>query len=770
MSTFLPNSRNFSINGGQFIHVGRDQHNHYNNASASSADGQMVITQGTSSTTMTVHVGGDQINHIVQQEVKEHTVFDDAFEEDFRRCTGVLNSQVAQVYAIDIGTVPSLLLRNELVPYAHFADDLDLLGLWFISGLSGKWCCHTTELWIDSARGIICHGPAGPHSEIRGWEVGKRAQDVPSTTDLLQEDVFLRFLASKKSKELEESFISRISLYRTVRNLVPGLVNLNVVQVFSNVNNAPIAIAHQTWDDCSNPPLLDQTLLENGLMRFRLSEGEQLELGTGIKTGKSETRAWLSQAWSIFYALGITLDDNLGDFQLTQLADASLEGSLSRSRAKRQRRLEQPIYLFVHPLPSNLPFNDEGEFKCRTRSLHYWSFREDGESPLSPKTCRYFGLPTTLYLFCYIESTSWTDDCYRIVHRYQLLRGFDPTTTDFARHIGHGDIVFQPVNDSIRLKELHEEQVAGLTELRINSNSEDVYNSDDYSLAADFYTDPEDGIYTNSAHTSGIQERKDPHEDPLASSDIRIQDLAVSTTKKLTMKTNHGAGKRQTAGAGFEGEFEGIERSEQHMDQVLECTTLSTLIAERPCLPSTSVMNPSSDDTSLGIMLPTPSFPAQPTRWLATSHSETYKDGGAHPTSTHIDPSTYPVGSDTTISINDTPQNARRSTNNHGHYDDLASNTGSAASYPPASAIQAFAYSANMVDPTNRDGSLTHHRNGGPPASAFQQRWVPRSFVPNVSCIIRPASGLVPTTPSSGSQSRSPIGNAGDRDGNEDLD
>ncbi|KAJ8088737.1 hypothetical protein PM082_013980 [Marasmius tenuissimus] len=187
MSTFFPDSQNFCINGGQFSHVGGDQHNHYGHASTS-MDGHVVLTQGSSSTMMTVH---------------EHTVFDDfrnlkrgdfarvrdigvnqypricqctefmdlvregwkceacccrkadmvfclaevdgspgrvyttvsyngpearmAFKTDLQMYSGLLTSQVAQVYAIDIGTVPSLLLRNELVPYAHFAQNVDFL-------------------------------------------------------------------------------------------------------------------------------------------------------------------------------------------------------------------------------------------------------------------------------------------------------------------------------------------------------------------------------------------------------------------------------------------------------------------------------------------------------------------------------------------------------------------------------------------------------------------------------------------------------------------
>ncbi|KAK1224352.1 hypothetical protein PQX77_012736 [Marasmius sp. AFHP31] len=175
---------------------------------------------------MTVHVNGDQINQIVQQKEKERTEFDDfrnvmsgsgginagsvnlftavsysgpdackAFEADFRTYSRALSSQVAQIYAIDLGSVPSLLLRNELVPLAHIEGHISLSVQLHLLTLLRQWDCEGKEVWIDFARGIICRGPAGPESELgRWWDIG--VQDVPSTVDFLQEDVVLHFIAN----------------------------------------------------------------------------------------------------------------------------------------------------------------------------------------------------------------------------------------------------------------------------------------------------------------------------------------------------------------------------------------------------------------------------------------------------------------------------------------------------------------------------------------------------------------------------------------------
>ncbi|KAL0058674.1 hypothetical protein AAF712_014635, partial [Marasmius tenuissimus] len=89
MSTFFANAQNFAVDGGNFSIVQGDQNNYYRQrisqvseaTSASSfplASGFRSITEATSSRTIaTVQVNGNQINHIVQREEKEHTEFDD---------------------------------------------------------------------------------------------------------------------------------------------------------------------------------------------------------------------------------------------------------------------------------------------------------------------------------------------------------------------------------------------------------------------------------------------------------------------------------------------------------------------------------------------------------------------------------------------------------------------------------------------------------------------------------------------------------------------
>ncbi|KAK1217988.1 hypothetical protein PQX77_019339 [Marasmius sp. AFHP31] len=644
MSTFFPSSRNFSVNGGHFSHVGGDQHNHYNHASTSSADGRMLITQGGSLTTMTVHVSGDQINQIVQQKEREHIKFDNfrnvrqgdfcrlrdigikryrrdcpcmrgryrcwyckrdewkvdriiclaevdgspgqvytavsysgpdarkAFEADFQTYSTSLTSQAAQLYAIDIGAVPSLLLRNELVPLAHVQKHVS----WSVTGLHlhtllRQWGCRGEEVWIDSARGVLCRGPAGPDSGIwGGWDLEIR--DMPSTVDFLQEDVVLRFLASRESWKM--MFIQWMAVKHSHPGYVPELVNPNTAEVISTLSSTPIAIAahhDETWDGMLGGNLLERTLLENGLCRFQLGSRRSLELNWGFNA----QIAWLSQAWSVFHALGITVKDDLKALVLTYPDFIELEGSLSRSRAKRQRRLQQPIYLFVRPLPRGyLALNDTRKFKCQTSSLHYWSLRKDGDPPLSHKTCHYFGLPTVLHLTCRFCLSSWTTHDYKIIHQYQLLRGLDPKTTDFARHVGSNRIVFQPIINLAQIEEVHEDQNSRQP---LDPHVDFIVYDSDYHTSdsdGDSATDLGDSSDSGSDCSTDLDDEPSseglsnaPEQGQLAdlasSSSFQTQDVAE---REFAINLDGGASKRQRIGTGYGPQAERIERYD-HLDQ-----------------------------------------------------------------------------------------------------------------------------------------------------------------------------------------------------------
>ncbi|KAK1223388.1 hypothetical protein PQX77_013741, partial [Marasmius sp. AFHP31] len=204
--------------------------------------------------------------------------------------------------------------------------------------------------------------------------------------------------------------------------------------VFSTLTQTPIAVARSVWTS-NYTNLVDWICLENNFTRFRLGGDGSLLLGWN----RDADRAWLSQASSVFYARGVSFEGDLMDFKLVR-PRAWLDGYLDNSPSKCRQRRQQPIYLFLHPPPFDF---------CNgyTSSLHHWSFQEDGQSQLSLETCHNLGLPIDLHLDVFGSNTfSWSTNHHKSLHHYQVLRGFDPTTTDFARHLGYHHI-FQPHND-----------------------------------------------------------------------------------------------------------------------------------------------------------------------------------------------------------------------------------------------------------------------------------------------------------------------------------
>ncbi|KAK1224522.1 hypothetical protein PQX77_012568, partial [Marasmius sp. AFHP31] len=356
MSTYFPDCQKLRINDGNFSHVGRDQHNHYSQINQivqqkekerTAFDDFRNVRQGDFCRLRDIGINWyrrdcpcmlrrrrcwdckrekwkvDRTICLAEVDGSPGQVYTavsysgpdarKAFEADFQTYSQVLSSQVAQIYAIDIGTVPSLLFRNELVPLAHFEKHLSW-SVWLHLGiLLGQWECGGAEVWIDSARGVMCRGPAGPDSHIVGWS-HRAIWDAPFTVDFLQEDVVLCFFVSKKLREVDRTTISWIAAGNAYPGYVPELVNPHTVEVISTLSNTPIAIAarHQTWNYSYS--LLEENLLENGSFRFRLDNGRWFKLEWGLDARD----AWLSQAWSVFHTLGITVEDNLEAFDFVR--------------------------------------------------------------------------------------------------------------------------------------------------------------------------------------------------------------------------------------------------------------------------------------------------------------------------------------------------------------------------------------------------------------------------------------------------------------------
>ncbi|KAL0575959.1 hypothetical protein V5O48_006013 [Marasmius crinis-equi] len=305
------------------------------------------------------------------------------------------------------------------------------LGHMYLEILRLQLGCADSELWLDSSRGVLCRGPEGPYRLIPidyGSSYNESAfPSVPSDGKMLREDILVQYLATLQlSRDLDCAFVRGLAgLFESSHTID---MRVDRPTVISSLTSITIAMADagitSIWASGSSC-LGEREMLSSGLTRFTVKHhGHHLKLDW-IRFEAWD--AWIAQSPMAFHAQGVPLE---GDLNL--IVPYTSNGALSRSRTKQQRRQEcETIYLFA----------------CPSRASPFWSFEEDGHLPILDDLCKYLGLPIKLEFKC--RKRSFPTQIYWAMQDYQILRGFDPTTADFAQHCGFYDFVFDPVQSSL---------------------------------------------------------------------------------------------------------------------------------------------------------------------------------------------------------------------------------------------------------------------------------------------------------------------------------
>ncbi|KAK7054319.1 hypothetical protein VNI00_003512 [Paramarasmius palmivorus] len=76
---------------------------------------------------------------------------------------------------------------------------------------------------------------------------------------------------------------------------------------------------------------------------------------------------------------------------------------------------------------------------------HFWSLDKNGQSEMSEAECRRWGLPKLALSVGFAEAYLWPTHVYPTLRQWQVARGFDPSTTDFARNLGYPE--FESIDD-----------------------------------------------------------------------------------------------------------------------------------------------------------------------------------------------------------------------------------------------------------------------------------------------------------------------------------
>ncbi|KAK7056654.1 hypothetical protein VNI00_002371 [Paramarasmius palmivorus] len=120
-----------------------------------------------------------------------------------------------------------------------------------------------------------------------------------------------------------------------------------------------------------------------------------------------------------------------------------------------------PIYLFIHPAPTCLP--ELVSWLSGYQPTYFWSFDETGRTQMSDDDCEEWGLPQ-LYHTHHISSIqlrTWPDNVYKALRDWQIARGYDTATADFARHLGYPEleIIGPPKKTNAQSTEVQDEFV-----------------------------------------------------------------------------------------------------------------------------------------------------------------------------------------------------------------------------------------------------------------------------------------------------------------------
>ncbi|KAF9262482.1 hypothetical protein L218DRAFT_1077979 [Marasmius fiardii PR-910] len=333
------------------------------------------------------------------------------WRRDFQRCSGDWHRDIP-LFGYNKSSVPSLIFHGELIPIAHIEAQVGWMGQLYFEMLGNALGCLRNELWMNPMKGSFCCGPVGPES-IEWFDKFDYITTIPSDTEFLKEDVLIRYFSS-----IKDDLGLMWALVFSSHFEHPEVPSFHYPHVIPSLTHSTIAfiwnIQWWSYGGC----LQNGWKMSDGATRFLLTDhGRYIQVES-----LTEAASWLSQALSVFHVHNIQFDEDLSNFKFIH-PDFKLRGMLQKSKHKCQRRqLGRPIYLIVLPSPS------------LDSCFYFWSH---GQDPLSPDMCRYLGLPITLSITLDHYQYSWPTEIYKTLHNYQVVRGFNPTTTNFVQSIGY---------------------------------------------------------------------------------------------------------------------------------------------------------------------------------------------------------------------------------------------------------------------------------------------------------------------------------------------
>ncbi|KAK7046046.1 hypothetical protein VNI00_007041 [Paramarasmius palmivorus] len=434
-----------------------------------------------------------------------------SWEKDLKHITDhdKLRAGSFELYGINQSGTLMIIFHREMIPLNHFYSASLPMNV-YISYLTVKEKCNQTQLWLDVTKGIFCAGPHGPSTSIQEVAIDKTIiPQLPSTQEMLEDSACIKFFTQFRSesssaildanildcarrypsakpthpdllypKILEgyecddpqhasryerDPLFKRCEMCRVPRDVVAGTrLGLQFDTVYSpslgSVARWPSKEAERLWKWDAQIGLTDETILGNGLTRFKLSLHVSMGLQVWLQANyglQTLLRTWLSQSHRVFGSL--KTEPNFESFFVTRapvvelkfIPKNSLDDVLKWLRSSASGHQESassvdknapPIYLFLRAPPMSIP--EFMSWKDGHSHSHFWSLDENGQTEMSEEESKRWKVPTLhrngYYARCEVETCQ--QSTYASLYDWQVARGFDPTTAAFARQCGYPEL------------------------------------------------------------------------------------------------------------------------------------------------------------------------------------------------------------------------------------------------------------------------------------------------------------------------------------------
>uniref|UniRef100_A0A0W0FH65 Uncharacterized protein n=1 Tax=Moniliophthora roreri TaxID=221103 RepID=A0A0W0FH65_MONRR len=383
----------------------------------------------------------------------------------------------SQLFAINRSKIPTLLFYDEWLPFGHLYSKVEgtFWEGYYLNIYTNAWArrmglfatCKdrltcpqinpgtTSNLWLNSRTSRVSLGPEGPYAGNASTIVLYNSEDMPSAMEMAKGNTCVRFFSKTGAGNLDPDVLQYAHFRRSImpiENLL-GIGSHNpgwkCFLFWEKDTCGPWRCHHCGCITC------DEVRDFIGKLQFNsVYSGVELEKVTFLKESLAYT--WWIDKVSVQCQTPRHIPHSLshkstrkGMVWLSQAHRPELSASGSEiclmPHLEFFLRMESPpeqfsvsaletlpiVYLFLRPPPPCL-----ADFDSWMSQVSFWSFDKDGSSEIPETERKRLSLPKITFSFAQLRLERWSKCVYDGIHAWQVARGFDPTTANFARSLG----------------------------------------------------------------------------------------------------------------------------------------------------------------------------------------------------------------------------------------------------------------------------------------------------------------------------------------------